>query len=64
MNDLPDDFEELMKMLSKKRSSERDKNRIKEIDDLTKSFREMRSKNNSLKRKGFIEKIFLYLYKH
>jgi len=61
MNDLPDDFEELMKMLSEKRSSERDKNRIKEIDDLTKSFREMRSKNNSLKRKGFIEKIFLYL---
>jgi hypothetical protein len=61
MNDLPDDFEELMKVLSKKRSSERDKNRIKEIDDLTKSFREMRSKNNSLKRKGFIEKIFLYL---
>jgi hypothetical protein len=64
MNDLPNDFEELMKILSKKRSSERDKNRIKEIDDLTKSFREMRSKNNSLKRKGFIEKIFLYLYKH
>ncbi len=60
MNDLPD-FEELMKVLSKKRSSERDKNRIKEIDDLTKSFREMRSKNNSLKRKWFIEKIFLYL---
>ncbi len=46
MNDLPD-FEELMKVLSKKRSSERDKNRIKEIDHLTKSFREMRSKNNS-----------------
>ena len=59
MNDLPDDFEELTKVLSKKRSSERDKNMIIQIDYYDKIFKEMRSKDNSLRRKGVIEKIFL-----
>ena len=59
MNDLPDDFEELTKVLSKKRSSERDKNMIIQIDYCDKIFKEMRSKDNSLRRKGVIEKIFL-----
>jgi hypothetical protein len=58
MNDLPQNLEELMEELSKKRSSERDKNMIIQIDYFDKIFKEMRSKDNSLKRKKIIEKIF------
>ncbi len=58
MNDLPQNMDELMEELSKKRSSERDKNMIIQIDYFDKIFKEMRSKDNSLRRKGVIEKIF------
>lgn len=40
------------------RRAERDKDNIKKMDDFLKSFREMKSKNQSLKRKNVIEKIF------
>lgn len=56
MNDLPENMEQLLEM----RRSERDKDNIKKMDDFFESFREMKSKNNSLKRKKFIEKILGY----
>ena len=40
------------------RKLERDKDNIKKIDDFLKSFREMKSKNDCLKRKNVIQKIF------
>jgi hypothetical protein len=59
MNDLPQNWEELIEEISKKRRSERDKNKIKEMNDFMKLFREMRSNEKSLKRKKFIDKILL-----
>ena len=53
-NILPDSIEQLLEM----RRAERDKDNIKKMDDFLKSFREMKSKNQSLKRKNVIEKIF------
>lgn len=40
------------------RKLERDKNNIKKIDDFFKLFKEMKSKNDCLKRKNVIQKIF------
>ena len=54
MSDLPETMEQLLEM----RRAERDKDNIKKMDDFLKSFREMKSKNQSLKRKNVIEKIF------
>ena len=54
MSDLPENMEQLLEI----RRAERDKDNIKKMDDFLKSFREMKSKNNSLKRKNVIENIF------
>ena len=54
MSGLPENMEQLLEM----RRAERDKDNIKKMDDFLKSFREMKSKNQSLKRKNVIEKIF------
>ena len=50
MSDLPENMEQLLEM--------RRADNIKKMDDVIKLFREMKSKNNSLKRKNVIENIF------
>ena len=56
---VPENMEQrLYLLLLEMRRGERDKDNIKKMDDFFKSFREMKSKNNSLKRKNVIENIF------
>ena len=56
---VPENMEQrLYLLLLEMRRDERDKDNIKKMDDFFKSFREMKSKNNSLKRKNVIENIF------